>query len=155
MDRRLQQPVQGAEAVIHVRDIDHVVLRVADLERTLHFYLDMLGCRVERAREDLGLYHLRAGRSMIDILPISGKLGAMGGAGPAAEGRNVDHFCLRVEPFDVDTITACLRQHGVEPASVGMRFGAEGEGMSIYIADPDGNVVELKGPPAATSVESS
>ena len=133
--------------MIRVRDIDHVVLRVADAGRTIAFYRDVLGCAVERAREDLGLWHLRAGRSMIDIVPVTGKLGRDGGAGPGAEGRNVDHFCLRVEPFDLEAIKAHLHAHGIEPSSVGLRFGAEGDGMSVYINDPDGNTVELKGPP--------
>ena len=134
--------------MIRIRDIDHVVLRVTDAAAAIAFYRDVLGCVVERAREDLGLYHLRAGRSMIDLVPVSGKLGAAGGAAPGREGRNVDHVCLRVEPFDLDAILAHLRAHGIEPQSSGVRFGAEGDGMSVYIADPDGNTIELKGPPA-------
>ena len=87
-----------------IREIDHLVLRVLDLETTLAFYRDALGCTVERARDDIGLYQLRAGRSLIDIVPVSGRLGAMGGAAPGPEGRNLDHFCLRVEPFDAEAI---------------------------------------------------
>ena len=59
----------------------------------------------------------------------------------------VYHFCFRVEPFDEATIRAQLQRHGVEAGPVAPRYGAEGEGPSIYLSDPEGNVVELKGPP--------
>jgi glyoxylase I family protein len=102
---------------------------------------------VERDRPDIGLVQLRAGRSMIDLVPVDGKIGRMGGAAPASEGRNMDHFCLRVEPWDGEAIRAFLAAHGAEPGPVEQRIGAEGEGPSIYLKDPEGNVVELKGPP--------
>ena len=137
--------------MIRIRDIDHVVLRVADLERMLGFYRDVLGCAVEVARDDIGLYQLRAGRSMIDLVPVSGKLGRSGGAAAGPEGRNMDHFCLRVEPFDGDAIRAFLAARGIESGPVERRVGAEGDGPSIYLTDPEGNVVELKGPPVSTS----
>lgn len=130
-----------------VQRLDHVVLRVVDLERSIAWYRDVLGCRVERRRDDLGLVHLRAGASMIDLIALGGRLGRAGGAGPGAEGRNVDHLCLRVEPFDEAALVAHLQAHGVPPRGrAGVNFGAEGDGWSIYLADPDGNVVELKGP---------
>jgi catechol 2,3-dioxygenase-like lactoylglutathione lyase family enzyme len=134
---------------IRIRDIDHVVLRVRDAERALAFYCGVLGCTLERRRDDLGLIQLRAGRSMIDLVPIEGKLGAAGGAPPGAEGRNVDHFCVRVEPFDEASIRAHLAAHATAAGATESRYGADGEGPSIYVTDPDGNVVELKGPPAA------
>ena len=130
-----------------LRDIDHVVLRIRDLERSLAFYCGVLGCTVEKRQEGIGLVQLRAGRSLIDLVPLDGKLGRAGGAGPAKEGRNVDHFCLRVDPFDGGAIIAHLRAHALEPGPVESRYGAEGEGPSVYLTDPDGNVVELKGPP--------
>jgi catechol 2,3-dioxygenase-like lactoylglutathione lyase family enzyme len=135
--------------MIRIRDIDHLVLRIVDLDGMLRFYCNVLGCTVERRQDEIGLVQLRAGRSMIDLVPVSGKLGAAGGAPPAAEGRNVDHFCLRVEPFDEAAIRAHLAAHGVEAGATASRFGAEGEGPSIYVSDPEGNVMELKGPPAA------
>jgi catechol 2,3-dioxygenase-like lactoylglutathione lyase family enzyme len=134
--------------MIRIREIDHLVLRVVDLERMLAFYRDALGCAVERRRDDIGLVQLRAGRSMLDLVPVDGQLGRAGGAAPGREGRNVDHFCFRVEPFDEAAIRAALRSHGVEAGPVEMRFGAEGNGPSIYVTDPEGNVVELKGPSA-------
>lgn len=132
--------------MIRIREIDHLVLRVVDLERMLAFYRDALGCAVERRRDDIGLVQLRAGRSMLDLVPVDGQLGRAGGAAPGREGRNVDHFCFRVEPFDEAAIRATLRSHGIDAGPVAMRFGAEGNGPSIYVTDPEGNVVELKGP---------
>jgi catechol 2,3-dioxygenase-like lactoylglutathione lyase family enzyme len=111
------------------------------------FYCGALGCTVEREREDLGLYQLRAGGSLIDLVPVDGPLGLKGGPAAGAQGRNLDHFCLTVEPFDADAIIAHLRAHGADPAPVASRYGAEGQGPSIYVPDPEGNVVELKGPP--------
>ena len=134
--------------MIHIREIDHIVLRVSDLQRMLHFYCEVLGCPVEKRQEEIGLIQVRAGSSLIDLVPVDGKLGRMGGAAPGAEGRNMDHFCLRVEPFDAAAIRAHLSAHGVQAGKVESRYGAEGEGPSIYISDPENNVVELKGPPA-------
>jgi catechol 2,3-dioxygenase-like lactoylglutathione lyase family enzyme len=130
-----------------LRGIDHLVLRVADLGRSLAFYCDVLGCTVERRQEAIGLVQLRAGHSLIDLVPLAGKLGSAGGAGPGVEGRNVDHFCLRIDPFEGAAIAAYLRDNGLSPGDVSPRFGADGKGPSIYLADPDGNTVELKGPP--------
>ncbi len=132
---------------IAVREIDHLVLRVGDLAAMIRFYGEVLGCAVERRQDEIGLVQLRAGRSLIDLVDIAGKLGAMGGAGPGREGRNLDHLCLRVEPFDEAAIRAHLAAHGVSAGATGRRYGAEGEGPSIYLGDPEGNTVELKGPP--------
>lgn len=132
---------------IAIREIDHIVLRVVDLARMLRFYGDVLGCREVRRQDEIGLVQLRAGSSMVDLIPIDGKLGSAGGAAPGKEGRNVDHFCFRVEPFDEAAIHAHLAAHGVEAGPSASRFGAEGEGPSIYLQDPEGNTIELKGPP--------
>jgi catechol 2,3-dioxygenase-like lactoylglutathione lyase family enzyme len=133
---------------IRVRDIDHLVLRVVDLDRMLAFYCGVLGCTIERRQDAIGLVQLRAGRSIVDLVPVDGKLGRAGGAPPGREGRNLDHFCLRVEPFDEAAIRSHLGEHGVAAGPVESRYGAEGEGPSMYLADPEGNVVELKGPPS-------
>jgi glyoxylase I family protein len=136
-----------AETMLTIKHLDHLVLRVTNLREMMDFYTNVLGCPVEKVQEDLGLYQLRAGSALIDLVPIDGKLGSKGGAAPAREGRNLDHFCLRVEPFDAGGIIAHLRAHGADPAPVASRYGAEGQGPSIYVADPEGNMVELKGPP--------
>ena len=130
-----------------LRKIDHVVLRIADLERSVAFYRDVLGCTVEKRQEAIGLIQLRAGTSLIDLIPLDGVLGSKGGAAPAKEGRNVDHFALQIEPFDETAIRAHLARAGIEVTEAGQRYGAEGTGPSIYVLDPDGNTVELKGPP--------
>lgn len=132
-----------------ILQIDHLVLRVVDLQAMLDFYVGVLGCRLEREQREIGLTQLRAGSSLIDLVPVEGRLGRQGGAAPGAEGRNLDHLCLRIEPFDAEAIAAQLRRQGVEPGPVESRYGAEGEGPSIYVRDPEGNVVELKGPPWA------
>jgi glyoxylase I family protein len=129
-----------------IRGLDHVVLRVADADRSIAFYCGVLGCTIEKRQERLGLIHLRAGETLIDLVPLDGTLGAAGGAGPGKEGRNVDHFALKVAPFDAEAIRKHLQAHGVEPGEVVPRFGSEGDGPSMYLTDPDGNGVELKGP---------
>lgn len=135
--------------MIHIREIDHVVLRVRDPARMLRFYREVLGCTVEReASPETGLVQLRAGRSLIDLVAVSGSLGRKGGAPPGPEGHNMDHFCVRVDPFDEAALRRHLGEHGVQAGAVESRYGAEGEGPSLYITDPEGNTVELKGPPA-------
>lgn len=133
--------------MIRIREIDHLVLRVRDLQAMLDFYCGALGCTVERQQDEIGLLQLRAGRSLIDLIPVDGPLGRSGGAAPGAEGRNLDHLCLRLEPFDEAAIRAHLAAQGVTAGETASRYGAEGSGPSIYVNDPEGNTVELKGPP--------
>jgi glyoxylase I family protein len=133
--------------MIRIQEIDHLVLRVMDAERMLAFYCGILGCEVERRMDDIGLIQLRAGRALIDLVPVDGKLGKLGGVAPGREGRNMDHFCLRVEPFDEGDIRQHLENHGVEAGETAIRYGADGVDPSIYVADPEGNVIELKGSP--------
>lgn len=132
--------------MIRVQGIDHLVLRVRSLPAMIAFYCDVLGCRVEREQENLRLVQLRAGASLIDLVDVAGPLGQAGGAPPGAEGRNLDQFCLRVEPFDGEAIRAELAAHGIEAGELVSRYGAEGEGPSMYLQDPEGNTIELKGP---------
>lgn len=139
-------PPAVAPPPIQVREIDHLVLRVVDLDAMLAFYCGVLGCNVERRDDAIGLVQLRAGRSLLDLVPVAGKLGRAGGAAPGVQGRNLDHFCLRVEPFDEAAIRRQLQDHGVPAGPTEQRVGAEGQGPSIYVTDPEGNVVELKGP---------
>lgn len=134
-----------------VERIDHVVFRVRDLGRSIAFYRNVLGCDVARHREHLGLVHLRAGASMIDLVSIDGTLGKRGGPAAATEARNVDHLCLRIEPFNEPGLILHLRAHGLSPLGrAEVNFGAEGDGLSVYFQDPDGNVIELKGPAAGS-----
>ena len=135
------------ERVIRVRGIDHVVLRVRDLDESLRFYTEVLDAREERRLESLGLVQLRAGGQLIDLVTLDGELGRAGGAPPVREGRNLDHLAVQLEAFDEAALRAWLSAHGVEPGEVGRRYGAGGYGPAMYVRDPDGNVVELKGPP--------
>jgi catechol 2,3-dioxygenase-like lactoylglutathione lyase family enzyme len=132
--------------MIDIQAIDHVVLRVVDLDRVLRFYVEVLGARVEKVQAEIDLWQLRAGNALIDLVPVDGRLGRIGGAAPGKEGRNVDHICFRVMPWDGEAILAHLRQHGIETEIVS-RYGAEGDGPSVYLSDPEGNNLELKGPP--------
>ena len=132
-----------------LRQIDHVVIRARDPAALEAFYREVLGCTVERRQDGIGLVQLRAGASLIDLVDVNGKLGRMGGAAPGREGHNMDHLCLRIDPFDREAIAAHLQAHGVAVGDYGSRYGAEGEGPSQYLSDPEGNVVELKGPPDA------
>lgn len=132
---------------IRVKAIDHVVLRIQDIDRAIRFYTEVLGCGVEWRRDDIGLTHLRAGASQIDLIDIASEIGRKGGAAPGKKRRNVDHFCLNMEKFDEAAIRGHLRKHGIAVDQVARRFGAEGTGPSIHIHDPEGNMVELKGPP--------
>jgi glyoxylase I family protein len=134
--------------MITIQAIDHVVLRVVDLDRMARFYTEILGARFEKHQEAIGLYQLRVGTALIDLVPVQGPLGRQGGAAPGSEGRNVDHICFRVLPWNGDAILAELKGHGIE-AEIVSRYGAEGDGPSIYLSDPEGNGLELKGPPWA------
>ena len=127
---------------INVLGIDHVVLRVADPERAQRFYCEVLGCREERRIDSIGLVQLRAGAALIDLLPAGRVLGGE----TDSDARNMDHFALRIEPFEEAALRAFLRSKDVEVGEFADRYGAEGSGRSLYITDPDGNLVELKGP---------
>ena len=132
--------------MMNIRSVDHVVLRVTDVERVGRFYIDVLGGRWDRRRDDIGLHHIRLGDLMIDLVPIDGPPGRGGGEPPRRGGRNVDHVAFRVEPWDGDAILAILKRHALT-CEIKTRYGADGDGPSIYIEDPEGNGVELKGRP--------
>ena len=139
----------AGENPISVQVIDHVVIRTRALAPMLAFYSEVLGCAVEKRQEKFGLIQLRAGNSLIDLLDPDGELGKAFPEAPSSTAPNMDHFCLQVLPWDADAIRAHLGAHGVEAPEPVSRYGALGSGPSIYIKDPDGNTVELKGPPEA------
>ncbi|MEM7434211.1 MAG: VOC family protein [Myxococcota bacterium] len=134
-----------------VRGIDHVVIRAEDPERVIAFYRDVLGCEVEREVAEVGITQLRAGSSLIDVIDVAGELGKLGGGAPRRDGPNMDHFCVQILPWDSKAITAHLESHGIDAPEVHRRYGALGYGPSMYVQDPEGNTVELKGPPDADS----
>jgi catechol 2,3-dioxygenase-like lactoylglutathione lyase family enzyme len=128
-------------AAVRIGGLDHVVLRVGDLNRAISFYQKVLGLQVERELQQPRLVQLRAGASLIDLVPAS----VSPDEAPDKAGRNMDHFCVRVLGFDATALKTHLARNGVDPGDVHERYGAEGYGPSIYITDPDGNTVELKG----------
>jgi len=131
--------------VIRVTMIDHIVLRTEHVDRMIRFYTKVLGCEVERATPpETGLTQLRAGESLIDIVAVDSELGHAGGGPPTPKENNLDHFCLRIEPIGEDSLRQWLESQGIDGGGFEIRYGAEGFGPSIYIADPDGNTVELR-----------
>jgi glyoxylase I family protein len=131
--------------MIHVKTIDHIVLRTDRVEEMVDFYCRILGCTVERTLpEEVGLSQLRAGNALIDIVAVDSKLGRAGGEAPSPTGNNLDHFCLQIQPFEENELLDYLSSHGIETSDFEERYGAQGFGASIYIKDPDGNTIELK-----------
>jgi glyoxylase I family protein len=130
-----------AEPALRIVGLDHVVLRVADLDRAIDFYQRVLGVHIERTLDQPKLVQLRAGAAMIDLVPKT----------DADAGRNMDHYAVRIGQFDPAALAAHLEKQGIPVGEVRRRYGAEGYGPSLYITDPDGNVVELKGPPEAAA----
>ena len=129
---------------MQVLGIDHIVLRVGNLELMIDFYSRVLGCAVDHRQDKIGLVHLRAGSSLIDLVDIAGPLG--GTHQPQTPERaNMDHLCLRVATFDLEGVRRELLAHGVELGEQGQRYGSTGEGMSIYLRDPEGNGLEIRG----------
>ncbi|TMH70061.1 MAG: VOC family protein [Betaproteobacteria bacterium] len=129
-------------ARIQIRKIDHLVLRVRDIDAMRAFYCDVLGAEHIGYRPKFAMSHLRVGDCMLDLVEAEKR----GLPAPAAGGLNLDHFCFRVEPFDQEAIVAHLKRHNVAIGPIRDRYGAEGNGVSIYLTDPEGNTVELKGP---------
>ncbi len=133
----------GMEPLVRVEELDHVVLRCRDVAQALAFYTGVLGLAEERRIDAIGLVQLRAGRSMLDLVPAEP-------APPPPGAGNVDHVCLAIAATDMATLAARLAAAGVEVlGEPAMRYGARGLGPSLYVRDPEGNVVELKAPPAA------
>ncbi len=131
--------------MIRVRLIDHIVLRTDRVESMVRFYSKVLGCKVERTLPpETGLTQLRAGKSLIDIVAVDSQLGRAGGGPPTAQNNNLDHFCLQIEPVEENDLRDWLKSQGIESGEFEIRYGAEGFGPSVYIDDPDGNVVELR-----------
>ncbi len=130
---------------MNIIGLDHIVIRCRDVERMTRFYCDVVGCALDKRVERLGLIHLRAGSQLIDLVSVDSEIGKMGGAAPAADGHNMDHVCLRIEPFDIDSLRRHFNQFGIDLGNVHDNYGAEGNGPSVYLNDPEHNTIELKG----------
>jgi glyoxylase I family protein len=122
---------------MHISGIDHVVIKVADLDRSIRFYCEVLGCTLDWRRDEIGLAHLRVGASFIDLLACETL--------PPDSIRNMDHLCLTVADFDAEKVRQHLQDHGVATGPAAERYGASGWGLSVYATDPDGNGLELRG----------
>jgi|TARA_B110000263_G_C15312052_1_gene514101 glyoxylase I family protein len=136
----------ATNAPFKMKGIDHVVLRIKNLQLMKNFYCNVLGCTIENEDDNIGLYQVRAGAQLIDFVPVDQMLGSIGGPPPGKDGHNMDHFAIQIEPYDDDAIRKYLLEHGVDLGETIIRSGAEGEGFGIQIKDPEGNTVELKGP---------
>lgn len=130
--------------MLKIKSIDHVVLRVRNVDAMMNFYIDNLGMQVEKIQQDLGLYQLRAGNALLDLITVDGALGAEGGAPPSAEGRNMDHLCFALNDIDVNDARTLLLSQGIEVEPAQVRYGAGGSGLSVYLEDPEGNTIELR-----------
>ncbi|MGN6315008.1 VOC family protein [Trinickia sp.] len=136
-----------------IREIDHVVIRTSDPVALARFYCEALGCTIEKEQPDIGLTQLRAGRSLIDLLKVGAKIDRADSGAPGA-GRNMDHLCLRVEHYDAHALAEHVTAHGARLGEAGRRYGADGFGQSLYLFDPEGNMIELKGPPESARATS-
>lgn len=121
--------------VLRPTALDHLVLIVADVERSLAWYVDEVGAEPVRVEEwrrgEVVFPSIRlSAESIIDLIP-----------GERA-GTNVDHFCVVVEPVDLEAVKASGRFDVVDGPD--RRYGARGDGASLYVRDPDGNIVELR-----------
>lgn len=125
------------QTLMRISGIDHVVLKVADLDRSITFYCGVLGCTLDWRRDDIGLAHLRVGTAFIDLL-ASAPL-------PPNSLPNMDHLCLTVPDFDAEQVRQHLLGQGVAVEPPAKRYGASGWGLSLYLTDPDGNGLELRG----------
>ena len=110
---------------LNILGIDHVVIRCNDLKRMTAFYCDVVGCTLDRWREELGLVHLRAGNAFIDLADAEKARQRAGtadrpssGAAADAANPNMDHLCLTVGTFDIEAVNAHLMAHGL-PAGEG------------------------------------
>jgi glyoxylase I family protein len=126
--------------------IDHLLLLVSGKSRTVAFYVDVLGCGIESELPEYGMVQLRAGRALIDLVDVDLSEGRW--ARPeVAGGRNLDHVCIAIDRCDEGKLRGHLAAHGITIIEEGQHRGARGDSLSLYIRDPSGNTIELKGPP--------
>jgi glyoxylase I family protein len=131
--------------MIQIAGLDHIVLRTSQMEEMLHFYVTVLGCPVERELSpEFGLMQLRAGTALIDLVAVDSELGRAGGGPPTESGNNMDHFCLQVNALPEEEISRYLASHSIKAGPFERRYGAQGYGNSVYLRDPEGNIVELR-----------
>lgn len=130
--------------LVKITEMDHIVLRVKDVEESLRFYTETLGLKSERVEQwRAGEIRFPSARlnddTIIDLFPSDQEPIARDGV------RNQDHFCMVIEPTDMEDLKAKFEALGVGIQSgPGKRWGSHGDGISLYLYDPDNNVVELR-----------
>jgi glyoxylase I family protein len=136
--------MDGPPPPFALEGLDHVVLLVGDMAAAEHFYRGVIGCTVEGRLPQYGMVQMRAGAALIDLIDIGAEEGAWARP-PAPGGRNMDHVCIATGAWDEKAMRAHLAAHGIEIVEEGIRYGARGDGLSFYVKDPSGNMIELKG----------
>lgn len=136
----------NTQTPFNVVGLDHVVILVTDMQKALDFYQGILGLPHGYAFPDIAMEQLWVGTELLVLIDISTPKGA-GAIPPVSGGRNMDHFCISLVPYDKDALRAYLVDQGVEIVNEAFHSGARGMGEAIYVLDPFGNKVELKGPP--------
>ena len=126
--------------------IDHILLLVKGMAPAMRFYTKVLGCTVEDRLPQYGMLQLRAGSALIDLVDIAVPQGRWA-LPPVAGGRNLDHLCLALAAHDEAKLRRHLARHRIAIVEEGIHGGSRGESLSLYVRDPSGNVIELKGPP--------
>ena len=130
--------------LVKITELDHIGLRVKDVEASLRFYSELLGLKAERVDEwrkgEIGFPSVRLNAdTLIDFFLSEKKVDN------ADKEINQDHFCLVIEPTDMEHLKTRLEELGVRiHAGPGKRWGAHGDATSLYMYDPDQNVVELR-----------
>jgi len=131
-----------------ITELDHIVLNVADIDRSLAFYTEVLGLQPERVEEfragKVGFPSVRINAgTIIDLFPVKAG-GTAQSAGGKAEG-NLNHFCMVVGKEDFGSMTDHLKNRGVVIRQGPVdRWGARGRATSVYFLDPDGNEIEIR-----------
>ncbi len=135
---------RAARPLVTITELDHIVLRVRDVEKSLRFYSEVLGLPTERVAQwragEIRFPSVRLNaNTIIDLFASEQEPIGREGA------RNQDHYCMVIEPTDMEALKAGFEALGVAiQAGPGRRWGARGDGVSLYIYDPDDNVVELR-----------
>jgi glyoxylase I family protein len=142
------KPAAEAKPPFALEGIDHILLLVSGMKPAVRFYTEVLGCRVEGELPQYGMLQLRAGAALMDLVDIAAPEAGWAKP-PVAGGRNVDHLCLALGIHDEAELRRHLARHRVEIIEEGVHGGSRGESLSLYVRDPSGNVIELKGPPPA------
>ena len=129
--------------LVKITEMDHIVLKVRDMDASLSFYHEVLGLKVERLEEyragKVGFPSVRLNQDTIIDLSSSPDMPPL-----EQKARNMDHFCMVVEPMDLDSLVADCDARGIQILQKGQRWGAHGMATSIYIQDPDSNTIELR-----------